>query len=893
MPCFASAPGKSLHRAAVFFSVCAALSACGGGGGGPSDSPSNVTPTVPVPEVSPGPGYFVDARNGSDGQAGSFTAPWKSLAKLGGIRLQAGEAIYLRCGSVWRESLTLQASQLVDGSTITAYGGDCTAANKPRITGADLFSGSWTKAGNVWRRNVGSNTPKIEQLVVNGAALRTAQWPNYGGVGREYAITAAGAPASTSVVMLSAADAAALAGKDVAGAKVQIRTEPWFIEERRLAALNASSVALQSATEYPVHAGDGFVLLDKLWMLDAPGEFHHDTASGTLYVYPGDAATQTDLNAAQVEGSVRSVVLAVSGRRSLSLRGLRADMSTADGVALHSAASSTLDGVDALNNLRAGVRVDLSPAPAAPARGVTIKNGRYIANGQAGIDASNVADADISSNTVGDTGGGQTAQLHSGIVGGDGVRIDGNTIEQSAFRAVQFSSFGNSTVTNNVITDYCRRLADCAAIYTTNGNNRRDGNQVSSVTGNRVGGALLNVEGTVGGKVLAGIYLDDLSRGVSVRDNQLMNMPIGVYVHNSSNNTIQSNSIWMTTGAGLMANMDNRSTDVMTGNVFSGNQIIPGASVAGIFPALPQISTSQAIRFWHALQGTASLSSGSNVFASNQVVAFYNDTSVMAAVGRLADDDLIGANAWKALNPSEAAPSAPAYYATYKPVLGTELLQGGNFSGGLGGWTSWFSASGQGGGLSIANSAGACGQQCALFTSGFAGDRLSSPHFNMVAGTQYMVTFSASLLGSTSVAHPDIARVTTPFESYIAPPGLRAKNITMNGRAGDTLQYEAFFTASSSDVARVNLRVADPRVPVAFGAISLRPVTGYAISNFTDWGAVVVAPASGTRTWACADLGWSAGCSVTDIQGNSVAMPVTLAANQTKLLLWSNSSWRQ
>jgi parallel beta-helix repeat protein len=892
MPCLGSAFRKSLRFTALC-TACVVLSACGGGGGAPADPPATIAQAGPPPAVSPGPGYFVDALNGSDANAGSFAAPWKSLAKLASVRLNAGESVYLRCGSVWRESLTLTASQLVDGAVITAYGSECNTANKPRITGAELFSGSWTKSGNIWRRSVSAGTPKIEQLFVNGAPMRTAQWPNYGGVGHEYAITAAGATASKTAITLSAGDAAALAGKDLTGAMVQIRTQPWFIEQRQVAALGAGSLALQSASEYAIDAGDGFVLQDKLWMLDAPGEFHHDAANGVLYVYPGDGATQADLNAAQVEGSVRSVGLVVSGRRNLTVSQLRVDMSTADGVALHTAVSAVLDGVDASNNLRVGIRVDLSPAPVAPAKGVTIRNGRYIGNGAAGIDAANVADAEILSNTVSATGTLQAAFTHSGIIGGDGARIDGNTIDQSAFRAIQFSGFGASAVTNNVISGYCLRLSDCAAVYTTNGDNRQGGNQTSSVAGNRIGAASLSVEGTVGGQILAGIYLDDLSRGVSVSNNLLMNMPVGIYVHNSSNSSIQSNRVWMTSAAGLMANMSNATADVMTGNVFSGNQIIPAASVAGTFPALPQVSTAQAIRFWHALHGAGSLSSGSNVFRSNQIVAFYDDTSVMAAVGHSADEAWLSAAAWRTLNPSESTPSSPAYYAIYKPVLGAELLEGGSFSGGLGGWHSWFAAAGVGGSLGIVNGISGCGTDCAVFSAGLAGDRLSSPNFNMVVGTPYMISFKASFMGSTSIAHPDIARPATPYESYVAPPGLRSRNITMSGTSGDTLQYEAFFTANSSDAARLNLRVGDPRVPVAFGSISLRPVTGYAISNFADWGAVVSAPATGGRTLACSDLGWAAGCSVVDVHGSNVPMPVTLAANEVRLLLWANSSWRQ
>lgn len=878
---------------AMCCTACVVLTACGGGGGAVSEPPSIIRQSAPGPAVSPGAGYFVDALNGSDSNAGSFASPWRSLGKLSSVRLQAGETIFLRCGSVWRESLTLDANHLVDGAAVTAYGSDCNAANKPRITGADLFSGSWTKSGNVWRKSISLGTPKIEQLFVNGVALRTAQWPNHGGVGHEYAITASGAQASTSAISLSAGDSAVLAGKDLAGAKVQIRTQPWFIEERTVASLSASSLTLQTASVYPIDAGDGFVLQDKLWMLDAPGEFHHDTTNGVLYVYPVDAAAQSELNAAQVEGSVRAVGLAVSGRRNLTLSRLRVDMSTADGVAVHSAVSSTLDGVDALNNLRAGVRVDLDIPPVAPARGVTIKNGSYIGNGETGIDAGNVRDGDVLNNTVM-----QTGMLHPGwsiaaIIGGPGASIDGNTIQKTAFRGVQFSSFGSSRVSNNLVTEFCLRLDDCAAIYTYNGQAPAGLVQASTVESNRIEGDALTVESAIS-TLHVGIYLDDLTRMATVRNNTVIRTPVGIYLHNTSDSHVEGNKIWMSTDTSLMVNMDHSTgADLLTGNTFTGNQLVPAASISGTYPALPQTASSRAIRFWHAQHGTASLTSGNNLFTANQMVAFNGDTSIIAEIGRTDGQTLLSAGEWKTLNPGEATPSSPVYYDNYRTLLGAELLQSGDFEAGLGSWNTWFSPLGSGGGLALATDPAVCATRCARYASGIAGDRFSSPLFNMAAGQQYVISFMARFVASGSIQHPDIANPYPPYTSYVDSQGLKTSNVAMHGLAGQILRYEAFFTAASSSTAILNLRINEARVPVDFDSVSLRPVTGYTISNFSDWGSIVAAPPAASVNVSCASLGWAAGCAVVDIDGVAVPMPTAVAAGQSRMLLLANSTWRR
>ena len=416
---------------------------------------------------------------------------------------------------------------------------------------------------------------------------------------------------------------------------------------------------------------------------------------------------------------------------------------------------------------------------------------------------------------------------------------------------------------------------------------------MASVEANRVTGGTLNVEGTTGGQLLAAIYLDDKSRGVTVRGNVLTGMPIGIFVHNSSNNLVEANKVWLTTNTSLLVSMDNPGTDLLTGNVFRANQLAPSSSVTGAYPALPQIKSSQAIRFLHAISGQGAISSGANVFAGNQVVAFNGDTNVMADVGFTASFKWLNATEWMALNPGEIAPSAPATFATYKSTLGAELLTGGGFDSGLGQWTSWFAQVAAPGSVAAVTGPGGCSQQCARLIAGAVNDRLSSPLFRMTAGAQYMVSFTASFAGTADIAHPNIARPDTPFESFIDAQGLKSKNTTLSGKAGDVIAYEAFFTAASSEAARINLRVETPGVAVAYDSVSLRPVTGYDVSNFGDWGSVVSAPSDTAKTVACADLGWPASCSVIDVDGNAVAMPATLGAGTSRLLLLSNSAWRR
>ena len=80
--------------------------------------------------------YYVDSVNGNDEtQAASVSesSPWQSLGKLE-LHLQEDDKVFLKRGSLWYESLTID----VDGVTVDAYG---TGAN-PVISGGALFSQS-------------------------------------------------------------------------------------------------------------------------------------------------------------------------------------------------------------------------------------------------------------------------------------------------------------------------------------------------------------------------------------------------------------------------------------------------------------------------------------------------------------------------------------------------------------------------------------------------------------------------------------------------------------------------------------------------------------------------------------------------------------------------------
>jgi parallel beta-helix repeat protein len=102
-------------------------------------------------QTSSATSYYVDARIGSDAHSGTAATPagavgpWQTLARLASANLKPGDAIFLRCGQTWRETLKVPASGTADQAiTVSHYPSGC--VDRPVISGAvRLPASSWIR----------------------------------------------------------------------------------------------------------------------------------------------------------------------------------------------------------------------------------------------------------------------------------------------------------------------------------------------------------------------------------------------------------------------------------------------------------------------------------------------------------------------------------------------------------------------------------------------------------------------------------------------------------------------------------------------------------------------------------------------------------------------------
>jgi len=117
--------------------------------------------------------YYVK-NGGSDAAAGtSDGTAWATLAKVNATTLAAGDGVFLKCGSTWREGLDPgQGGAAGNPVVFSSYG----TGAKPVIMGSANKSTTddWTNdAGNIWKsaakfNQVGFNFPDVANLVFNG-----------------------------------------------------------------------------------------------------------------------------------------------------------------------------------------------------------------------------------------------------------------------------------------------------------------------------------------------------------------------------------------------------------------------------------------------------------------------------------------------------------------------------------------------------------------------------------------------------------------------------------------------------------------------------------------------------------------------------------------------------
>jgi len=230
--------------------------------------------------------YYVK-NGGSDALSGADdTNAWETLAKVSAT-VANGDTVYLKKDSVWAEQLDITG---INGLTIDAYGA---GTNKPKITGAETVTGSWSVySGNIYQISL-SDT--VYQVFDDDEWVMLAHEPDGPTVSNHFTDDVG---KSTRWQIGETNDETGITFTDamLTGASVGIIPKQWFRNGGLITGYSANTIylyddgRLDSNDTWNDHDGrvpepNWYWIADKLVFLDTANEWYYNSSTHVLYAY--------------------------------------------------------------------------------------------------------------------------------------------------------------------------------------------------------------------------------------------------------------------------------------------------------------------------------------------------------------------------------------------------------------------------------------------------------------------------------------------------------------------------------------------------------------------------------------------------------------------------------
>ena len=572
------------------------------------------------------------------------------------------------------------------------------------------------------------------QLLVDGRQLNLARHPNRG--------FNATRPLSPYLLLAQDSDQTLVAGKTVSsylttgsdlklpsgaaitpGTSVRIRTNAWTIDERTISSVSGSRLLLTSPTSYALKTGWGYLLVGALWMLDEAGEWVYEPSSNSVYgwmpdgLVPGSrvAVGYMDLG---IDLSNQSHIV-IDG---LAVRRTRVGMRVAGASYITIRNSSITDTVD--EGIDASGSIDSSVE-----NNALVRTGRDAVSGVSRLTGSTATGLRVNANKIVDSGVrveyGVIASLpitsYAAIHPGNGANVSSNRIVNAGYIGIR--PFQNGKLVGNYIENTCLVLDDCGAIHVFKVDS-------GSITDNLVFHVPGAIEGKPGNSSQGqGIYLDDLTSGVTASRNTVIDADNGIQFHNVTNNFVENNKLYGNRRYQMWLQEDSnerRASGDMAGNRFTGNAMVPANSAQSIFQQTKYSSTAQ--------------------FGAYDFNRYYNLLSPIVAN----ETSSQGARSytfpqWQAATTAMGLPRYLDIHGTQVTlgartqfqVTGTNLVINGDLTGGAAGWSSWNQTAPYGVLTMEACSVG----PCLRYVEGASSGLVSSANFSVIKDQRYRVTF--------------------------------------------------------------------------------------------------------------------------------------------------------
>lgn len=541
--------------------------------------------------------YYVDSQLGDDTQSGqmgpSGPTPWKTLQRLQ-HGLHRGDIVHLANGSQWHEPLQLQS-----GITYTQYGPIDTS--KPVIDGAiDLGTLTWRPtAAHIFQAHTGlPSGTAITQVFLSGQRLPRARHPNPGqghwGASSRYLAIAQDSPGTSD--QLRAQPRAWPEAADLQGAEVFVRNVEYALLHYRVVEHRGQDLKLAQLSNdwpYDIRPGWGYWLENKAWMLDQPGEWFHDPVTQQLSIWLPDGSSPSHQ---RLQGAILTHGLMGDDISNVSVQHIDVVRTASDAIVISNGSHVTLQDMAITYAGGKGVSItdsedcllDQLQVIDSHAQSIWMGDFRY----PQPRPSTNIS---LTNSTI--IGAGRGYYAHSAVMLGQGGLVANNLIDSSTY--IGLHAWKESRIIHNVIKNSCMAFDDCGALYAiSRGEVGRDKGYPLDlfIEGNTIINAPGSTDGSPhNGTSTRGIYLDDFSRRVTVKNNFVRDTDVGIHLHFARDNLISGNllianrwtQLWLQENAPSQFNCRGLrpcdSDNYLTGNTIEDNTLISPQGQAAIW----------------------------------------------------------------------------------------------------------------------------------------------------------------------------------------------------------------------------------------------------------------------------------------------------------------------
>ncbi|MEO9474398.1 MAG: right-handed parallel beta-helix repeat-containing protein [Cyclobacteriaceae bacterium] len=221
--------------------------------------------------------YYVSA-DGNDQNTGlDAVNPWATIDKLNSFNdsFISGDQILFRKGDTFYGSLVFN----LDGLTISSFG----AGEKPVLSGGIVFNDGWSLiegSSNIWERTLPDPPVELNNLYREGERLPLGRFPNH----NEFEDGFLRLETSTGTSQFVDEDLDN--SFDWTGADVVIRVFEYRYNRIRVASHSGNTVNLGAGFDVPsLHENSGYYFVNSISALDLEGEWSYDANTGKIYVY--------------------------------------------------------------------------------------------------------------------------------------------------------------------------------------------------------------------------------------------------------------------------------------------------------------------------------------------------------------------------------------------------------------------------------------------------------------------------------------------------------------------------------------------------------------------------------------------------------------------------------